>query len=221
MGALTFVPLLPVHSHVLDEDASGDSTGKSVIVEPVITNEFTTKTHPGIDLMYPRKGTISDPPIDKGNGVKFIMFPGTKAHAAGNGKVVYAELRSKGNAVKIDHGGFFTYYFHLASLDIAPNINVVAGQELGLVGADPSDNEGLIHLHWAISDINNNWLDPTPAWKALSSGNSWAPNLDALVASAKNPLKSKSGGISFGAGLGMFVGGVGFIWAMRKAIKHA
>ena len=79
--------------------------------------------------------------------------------AAADGTVVLAEpLQVRGGAVIIDHGlGVLTGYYHLDRVDVAVGQQVVAGEQVGLVGAT-----GLVtgsHLHWEL-EVGGVPVDP-------------------------------------------------------------
>jgi hypothetical protein len=105
----------------------------------------------------------------------FVMPDNTHAVAASDGVVWSAMKTPRGFAVVIDHGSakVATFYQHLEKLLVAPTANaksgehVLAGQPIGIIGADPLDGEHLKHLHFEL------WLggpsqavDPAPVMRA-------------------------------------------------------
>ena len=90
---------------------------------------------------------------DVGNfhaGQDFGAPEGTLIFAPAPGRVLLAEpLAVRGNAVILDHGrGVFSGYWHLSEMKVSVEMEVAAGDVLGLVG-----NTGLstgAHLHWEL-----------------------------------------------------------------------
>lgn len=83
-------------------------------------------------------------------GTDISALEGTPVLATNNGKVVLAEqLQVRGNMVVIDHGGgLYSGYAHLSEILVTEGQDVVAGEQIALVG-----NTGLstgAHLHWEI-----------------------------------------------------------------------
>lgn len=128
---------------------------------PVITNEYSPPAHPGVDVMYVRAS--GDPP-GRGNE-RYDVPAGTPALAARAGVVRIAASWSRGHAVQIVHDdGRYTNYLHLENLEVSEGQRVAAGARLGRIGADPTDPEGLPHLHFELrlDDAAHTPLDPTP-----------------------------------------------------------
>lgn len=148
--------------------------------KPVISSGWGTprgtQQHEGADVMFRR--LPSDPyPVRSPNGSKgFVLPEGVFALAAADGKVWSAGWTPRGFSVVLDHGELgkiATYYTHLQTLLLQPTARgrsgqrVIAGQPLGIIGADPKDSNGLKHLHFAI------WLggprdavDPEPLMRS-------------------------------------------------------
>jgi murein DD-endopeptidase MepM/ murein hydrolase activator NlpD len=59
---------------------------------------------------------------------------------------------SRGWNVVLDHGPpFATFYQHLLEQPLVRAGELVqAGQQIGVMGADPTDRQGLRHLHFAV-----------------------------------------------------------------------
>ncbi len=90
-------------------------------------------------------------PAGHHGGTDISALEGTPVYATNNGRVVMArELQVRGNMVIIDHGGgLYSGYAHLSAITVSEGQDVVAGEEIALVG-----NTGLstgAHLHWEIA----------------------------------------------------------------------
>jgi len=102
------------------------------------------KTHEGVDVKAPR---------------------GTVVRAAGDGKVIDATKRYKGqtawgNVVVIDHGhGLVTRYAHLDSYIVKKGDRVAAGEAIGAVGSTGRSTGP--HLHFEVIQDGVN-IDPAP-----------------------------------------------------------
>ncbi len=108
-----------------------------------VSQEFrgrgATTTHYGVDLMYMGPSgwfTPEDTPI----------------LAARAGTVWSTGHTARGWNVVIDHGPpFATFYQHIAKPPLVlAGMRVKAGDQLGIMGADPTDPQGLRHLHFAV-----------------------------------------------------------------------
>lgn len=139
--------------------AVSPQTPKDVLAEtPVdgrVTQRFgiTTKQkflHDGIDIAAPR---------------------GTPVRAAGDGKVIAATNRyrgqtSWGNIVVIDHGhGLVTRYAHLDSFRVAEGDAIRAGETIGAVGSTGRSTGP--HLHFEVIR-DGEFVDPTPVVTAAA-----------------------------------------------------
>lgn len=96
-----------------------------------ITQEYRPPSHMGVDIAI--AGHYAD-------AVATVV-------AVADGKVVRAELGKRGHEVLIDHGDWASGYLHLADLEVKPGDAVRRGQALGAMGADPTDPQGVVHLH--------------------------------------------------------------------------
>lgn len=106
-------------------------------VPAAISQEFKRGPHYGVDIMY-REGVGWSAPI------------GTPVLAARDGVVWSVGETARGRSVVIDHGApWATFYQHLASVKVVKGQLVRAGEEIGTMGADPTDAQGLRHLHFA------------------------------------------------------------------------
>lgn len=107
--------------------------------KPVITQEFRRPSHLGVDIMYR-------------SGDRFVAPEGTPILAARSGTVWSTGQTARGWNVVVDHGPpFATFYQHLAAEpDVVKGDLVAAGQRIGVMGIDPTDGEGVRHLHFAV-----------------------------------------------------------------------
>ena len=78
------------------------------------------------------------------------VTPSLAIYAPANGTVVFAgPLTVRGNMTIIDHGqGVFSAYFHQAEIKVNVGDSIVAGQEIGTIGATGRVTGP--HLHWEI-----------------------------------------------------------------------
>jgi murein DD-endopeptidase MepM/ murein hydrolase activator NlpD len=137
--------------------------------------------HRGVDIMYRRNDNLdAHRRPGTANGSKHHVMPdGVPVVAVHDGVVWSAGWTPRGFSVVIDHGRSIgaTYYTHLERIAVRPTEKargaqrVIAGQAIGAVGADPMDQRGLKHLHFAFwrggpSDA----IDPGPlmkTWRVL------------------------------------------------------
>lgn len=108
---------------------------------PSISQEFRRglPPHLGVDLMYRSPSGGWDVP------------EGTRVMAAGDGEVTTVQHTARGWGVVVRHSPtLWTYYQHLSSVAVAVGQRVNAGGALGVVGRDPTDPQGLPHLHFAV-----------------------------------------------------------------------
>ena len=110
-----------------------------------ITQEYRPPEHFGVDIAVP------------------CAFVGAKAWvcAVAAGTVVRAARGDRGNAVLIDPGDWASGYLHLADLDVRAGQRVTAGQKLGRMGADPLDQQRIVHLHLQLAP-GGHTVDPEP-----------------------------------------------------------
>lgn len=111
----------------------------SPLGKPIITQEFRRPSHLGVDIMYR-------------SGSRFVAPEGTQVLAARAGTVWSTGQTARGWNVVLDHGQpFATFYQHLASEpEVVKGDLVTAGQRIGVMGVDPTDGEGIRHLHFAV-----------------------------------------------------------------------
>jgi murein DD-endopeptidase MepM/ murein hydrolase activator NlpD len=142
--------------------------------KPEISDGFASKRrsrngdvvqHGGIDLMYRRVVGDTYPPGTLNGSRGYVMPDHRAALAAANGVASYAQNTPRAWTVIIDHvpRKLSTYYTHLSQLLVVPDQAVLAGQPIGIVGADPLDAEHLAHLHFELwRGGRNGAVDPAP-----------------------------------------------------------
>lgn len=116
---------------------------------PAVSQAFSAPDHLGVDIMFARLPgeTLETSP---GNA-RWCMPRGIRAIALTAGRVVYAKRAANGWRVRLTHGPVDTLYLHLGAVPlVVTGQKVLAGESLGLVGSDPTDPEGLPHLHFEL-----------------------------------------------------------------------
>lgn len=95
------------------------------------------------------------------SGVDLAASVGTSVLASGAGTVAFAGWNDfgYGNAIVIDHGGFYSLYAHLSSLNVSCGQVVNAGDFIGGVGSTGRSSGP--HLHFEIRNADFNPIDPT------------------------------------------------------------
>ena len=118
-----------------------------------LTQEFKPVTHLGVDIVGPA---------------------GAHIVAARSGKVWSTGETARGLNVVIDHGKpWATFYQHLSRVDVVKGQVVIAGQSIGIIGADPTDHQHVRHLHFAMwyeGAGDNASVDPThemASWRRI------------------------------------------------------
>lgn len=111
-----------------------------------ISRGYTPGVHEGIDLAAPA---------------------GTPVYAAGDGMVRYAGWHPDGygNLIVIDHGGSYSLYGHLQTINVSCGQPVKAKQLIGGVGSTGNSNAN--HLHFEVRDGG---FEPVSPRTALSKG---------------------------------------------------
>ena len=142
------------------------------------------RRHRGLDIMFRRRTRTeldNEFPPRAPHSRWHFMPPGTLVLAASDADVWSASWTPRGYAVVLSHGApWATFYTHLASLRVretqrgASKERVRAGQPLGVVGADPSDTNGIAHLHFEMwfGGGASAAVDPTPylsRWPAIDA----------------------------------------------------
>lgn len=142
------------------------------------------RRHRGVDIMFRRRtrtefGNVFPPRAPHSRW--HFMPPGTLVLAASDADVWSAGWTPRGYSIVLSHGApWATYYTHLASLRVretrrgASKERVRAGQPLGVVGADPTDTNGIAHLHFEMwfGGGASAAVDPLPflrRWPALDA----------------------------------------------------
>jgi murein DD-endopeptidase MepM/ murein hydrolase activator NlpD len=122
------------------------------VIPATISQEFrgrdAASPHFGVDLMYRSAGG------DKSwlDGASWFAPAGTPVCAAKSGTVWSVDLTPRGWAIVLDHTPpWATFYQHLDAVNprISRGAVVKAGDQLGTMGADPTDAEHVRHLHFA------------------------------------------------------------------------
>ncbi len=144
--------VFPVERVIQNEPAGDIDPGPNVRL-PVVSHEWEDGTHLGVDVMFTRM-----PWDPKAGHPKFVVPAGTRSRAIADGAIVYAKPAANGWRVRLDHGacGVHSIYLHHTKLllpSLVPGTRVLAGSVLGIIGADPTDPEGLVHLHFEIRRI--------------------------------------------------------------------
>jgi murein DD-endopeptidase MepM/ murein hydrolase activator NlpD len=93
-------------------------------------------------------------------GVDLSAASGTPVLAAGGGTVAFAGWTDGGygNAIVIDHGGSYSLYAHLSSINVRCGQSVGAQEVIGGVGSTGRSSGA--HLHFEIRDAGFNPIDP-------------------------------------------------------------
>lgn len=95
------------------------------------------------------------------NGIDYGAPTGVPVRAAAAGLVRMAEERiTTGNTIVLEHlPGVMTVYFHLDTMEVAPNETVARGEHIGAVGATGLATGA--HLHWELR-AGGVGVDPSP-----------------------------------------------------------
>ena len=111
-------------------------------------------------------GSRVDPTGNSGSfhdGVDFAGASGTPVYASKGGTVVEAGFHwSAGNHVIIQHAdGYYSYYMHLSSFNVANGQEVSAGTVVGGMGT--TGNSTGVHLHFGVSTgLWSGFVNPAP-----------------------------------------------------------
>jgi murein DD-endopeptidase MepM/ murein hydrolase activator NlpD len=141
---------------------------------PLITQGYSYPRHRGADIMYAAAGAPASwaraKPLNPLVAPLFAAPIGGAVIAALPGKVWNVGSGDRGEWVMLDHGEFgeriTTWYQHLNRVDVAKGQRVEAGQVLGGMGADPTDAQHVVHLHFEVSRWDEpgkpSQIDPAP-----------------------------------------------------------
>ena len=134
--------------------------------------------HGGVDVMFARTPTDSYKPGTPNGSLHHVMPDGMHALAASDARVWSATPTPRGLTVVLEHSPrkVATFYTHLEKLLVKPcapgtsQERVVAGQPIGVIGADPLDAQHLKHLHFEVwlGDPNGR-IDPAPLMRGWES----------------------------------------------------
>jgi murein DD-endopeptidase MepM/ murein hydrolase activator NlpD len=99
------------------------------------------------------------------DGIDHAAPLGTPVYAAGDGMVRYAGWHSDGygQVIVIDHGGSYSIYGHLDTINVNCGQPVAARQFIGGVGSTGNSNGD--HLHFEVRDGSFTPIDPEFAFK--------------------------------------------------------
>ena len=125
---------------------------RSAAQPAVMSQEFRPTNHRGVDIMFREAG-------------KWVAPEGTPILAARDGVVWSTGSTARGGNVVLDHGPpFATFYQHLATITVTQGQHVKAGQQIGTMGADPTDPQGYRHLHFEVwyKGAADKAVDPAP-----------------------------------------------------------
>lgn len=105
-------------------------------------------------LIWPVNGTVNSNRSFsiKHPAVDIYANEGDPVWAAAGGSIIWAGESSfgGGNVVVINHGSYYTTYFHLSSISVVCNQWVGQGQVVGLVGMSGASNYS--HLHFGLGN---------------------------------------------------------------------
>ena len=125
---------------------------------PVVTNEFARPAHLGVDILY------------RSASGRLLLTTSGPVVAARTGTVWSVGQTARGHSVVLDHGPpFATFYQHLSEVSVAKGQSVNAGDVIGQMGADPTDGEHIVHLHFAVwygGGGDDASVDPAPMLRA-------------------------------------------------------
>lgn len=125
-----------------------DIAGAGDVGRARVTSGFVKGKHNGVDIMFYR--AVGDPNDPGAVHYEYYAPEGTPVLAARDGVIYQTGGGPRGYWVVIDHGKpWATFYQHLAEPALlAKGDRVVAGQQIGVMGADPTDPQHLRHLHF-------------------------------------------------------------------------
>ena len=120
---------------------------------------------------FGRRSVFNGQPRSPHSGADFRAAAGTPVKAPNEGVVVLAaDLYFSGNVVIIDHGwGLYSYFAHLAAIDVAEGDRLRQGMVVGKVGATGRVTGP--HLHWTVR-LHDARVDPLSLLELFPSGGS-------------------------------------------------
>lgn len=150
----------PVPSYTVD-GVTYEATVSSGMDSERNNKDGTKRPHRGLDIMYRRRSRADRPEHPAGvreadgftSTAGYFAPPSTPILAAGAGVVWSVRHRTDGGGISvvIDHGKpWATYYTHLATVDVKPGDEVVAGGRIGTMGGNLSDGARIRHLHFEL-----------------------------------------------------------------------
>ena len=145
MAIVAPLPMLVIGAHSYAPEIS----------DPYGYSSHRGRLHAGVDLTYKRKrkGDLTQyrRPRESSRGGWYFAPADLPVVATEPGRVTSVKRTERGIGVVIAHTGKgrATWYQHLATADVKVGQLVVAGSQLGTMGADPSGQE-MIHLHFEL-----------------------------------------------------------------------
>lgn len=131
-------PEEPTVSKMIANSDWGEGWHWPVPGDAIVSQEFKSGIHVGLDIMY-RDSEHYYAPV------------GTPVLAARAGNIWSTGTTARGMNVVIDHGPpFATFYQHLDSVIVSHGQYVEAGEQIGTMGIDPTDEQQVRHLHFAV-----------------------------------------------------------------------
>lgn len=123
---------------VIPLSAWGEGWTWPVPGDAIVSQEFKPGVHLGVDIMFR-------------DGEHYYAPQGTAILAAKSGTVWSTGTGARGMNVVLDHGPpFATFYQHLERVDVIKGQYVEAGEQIGIMGIDPTDKQRVRHLHFAV-----------------------------------------------------------------------
>lgn len=118
--------------------------GIEVLFPAIISQEYrgVGRLHLGVDVMYKDDSARAR--------ARYFAPATTPIVAARHGRVWQVQRTQRGWSVVIDHGKpWLTFYQHLSEVEVVEKQDLVTAQRIGTMGIDPTDQQGVRHLHFA------------------------------------------------------------------------
>lgn len=130
-----------------------DRHGAPVVSDPFGRDKREGRGHLGVDIMFKRS---SKGEFDRPEQTPWYRMPdGIHALACANGTVWSVQKQRQGFVVRIDHGfPWLSVYRHLKNPLVQGGEQVAAGAPIGTIGHDPTNDNGINHLHFEIWDTS-------------------------------------------------------------------